>query len=154
MPIAPIKPIGVKTISVSIPNNVLKQLNAGTYVGSTQVVATAKDGKKFITTLTNVIDWIINTGSRVADVLNNLGVINTRQIQNQIPQYDTEPVDDGTGESDIVFTNDKGKVLKQEKELTPPTPEKPKTFKVLGAEITPIEGILGIGLGYLILKKK
>ena len=154
MPIAPIMPKGIKPISVTIPNNVIKQLNSGTYIPNTQVVATAKDGKKFVTTLTNIIDWIINTGTKVADLLNNLGVINTRQLQNQIPQFDTVPVDDGTGESEIVIKDGNGKVLQEDKPYVPPPTDKPKTVNILGLEVTNTEIAIGAGVVYLLLKKK
>lgn len=150
MAIAPIQPKGTKPLSVSIPPLVIKQLNAGTYLPNTQVVAKDKNGKKFITTLTNVIDWLVSTGTKVSDVLNDLGVINTRNLQTQIPQFDAST--DGSG-SDIVIDDGSGNILNGKEYIPPTDPKKENTITFLGLELTGTDILLGGAIGYLILKK-
>jgi hypothetical protein len=154
MAVAPIQPKGVQPIKVNIPTPVIKDLQAGIYRPNAQIVATNKDGGKFITTLTNVIDWLITTGSKVAEVLNNLGIINTKQLTSKIPQIEAEESTTGTGEEIEITTGTKETpVQPKEKPVTPNVTN--DKIKVFGLELTTGEAILGtIGLVFLGKKAK
>ena len=155
MPVSPITPKGVQPIKVNFPTPVINQLKTGIYNPNAQVTAKGKDGKNFVTTLTNVIDWLLVTGTRVADVLQNLGVVTNKSLQKQIPQYEIEPSVEETEGIELTTGNNTPVLPPKEKEpITPPKPET-KYIKVLGLEVTNGEAVLGaIALGILAKKAK